>query len=340
MRAPAIPGAFPPKCSMPRDEPKPRPSKHVEAFKENFNLVGLASAAALSAATLTPIPLLIGLVAEAAYLMFAPDSKWFSARLTKKFEAEIAQRREALEAEALPQLRPVTVDRYQRLKATRQQMASQPMEGQWWLEVLRKLDYLLETFLQFAIREMRFRTYLDSVLAQERGQPLQPTDPGFNVWVDVWDNDRNRRGKNKGRAQQQQQQQPRPAQRAIGNDDDTWVQSTVAEIQSCYDREMEGVRKLLNEETDDSTKAVLNKRLEVIQRRHEHVGKIGRILINLNHQLLLLDDTFGLINDEIRARPPEQVLGEIEDVVSQTESMTQLLEEIAPYEQMLQRLNH
>jgi hypothetical protein len=314
-----------------------KPSRHVEAFKENFNLVGLASAAALSAATLTPIPLLIGLVAEAAYLVFAPDSKWYSARLSKKFEAEIAKRREAMEAEALPQLRPSTVDRYQRLKTTRQQMGSQTMEGQWWQEVLRKLDYLLETFLQFAIREVRFRTYLQSVLAQERGQPLQPSDPGFNVWVDVWDNDRSRdkRGHNKRRGQQ-----PPPPPRAPANDDDAWVQNTVAEIQSCYDREMEGIQKLLDEETDASTKAVLTKRLEVIRRRHEHVGKIGRILINLNHQLLLLDDTFGLINDEIRARPPEQVLGEIEDVVSQTESMTQLLEEIAPYEQMLQRLNN
>jgi hypothetical protein len=313
-----------------------KPSRHLEAFKENFNLVGLASAAALSAATLTPIPLLIGLVAEAAYLVFVPDSKWFSSRLSKKFEAEIAKRRLAVEAEALPQLRPSTVQRYERLKATRAQMASQPMEGQWWQEVLRKLDYLLETFLQFAIREVRFRTYLQSVLAQERGQPLQPSDPGFNVWVDVWDNDR---GRDK-RGRSNRKGQPPPPPRAPGNDDDAWVQNTVAEIQSCYDREMEGIQKLLDQETDNSTKAVLNKRLEVIRRRHEHVGKIGRILINLNHQLLLLDDTFGLINDEIRARPPEQVLGEIEDVVSQTQSMTELLEEIAPYEQMLQRLNN
>ena len=61
-------------------------------------------------------------------------------------------------------------------------------------------------------------------------------------------------------------------------------------------------------------------------------------MLNLNHQLELLEDTFGLISDEIRARPPEQVLADIEDVVSQTNTMTQVLEEMAPYEQSLARM--
>jgi hypothetical protein len=39
-----------------------------------------------------------------------------------------------------------------------------------------------------------------------------------------------------------------------------------------------------------------------------------------------------LISDEIRARPPEQVLSDIDDVVFQTKTMTELLEEVAPYE--------
>jgi len=47
----------------------------------------------------------------------------------------------------------------------------------------------------------------------------------------------------------------------------------------------------------------------------------------------LLEDSFGLINDQMRARSPEQVLADIEGVVYQTDSMTQLLEELAPYQQ-------
>jgi len=45
-----------------------------------------------------------------------------------------------------------------------------------------------------------------------------------------------------------------------------------------------------------------------------------------------------VINDEIRARSPEQILSDIEDVVFQTETMTSLLEEVAPFEQMSSRL--
>jgi hypothetical protein len=52
-----------------------------------------------------------------------------------------------------------------------------------------------------------------------------------------------------------------------------------------------------------------------------------------------LEDTFGLINDELRARSPEQVLVEIEEVVAQTHTMTTVLDEVASFEQMLQRLS-
>jgi hypothetical protein len=109
----------------------------------------------------------------------------------------------------------------------------------------------------------------------------------------------------------------------------------VQEVQSHYDREINELNQMAVNEADANTRAVLEKRCEVLQRRREFVGKIGRIQVNLNHQLHLLEDTFGLISDEIRARPPQQVLADIEDVVSQTNTMTQLLEEVAPYEQLL-----
>jgi hypothetical protein len=120
--------------------------------------------------------------------------------------------------------------------------------------------------------------------------------------------------------------------------DDRWVQNTVADVQNQYDLELGKLRALAQKEKDPGTRAVLEKRCEVLGRRREFVSKMGRILQNLNHQLELLEDTFGLISDEIRARPPEQVLADIEDVVTQTNTMTQVLEEIAPYEQSLARL--
>jgi hypothetical protein len=47
-----------------------------------------------------------------------------------------------------------------------------------------------------------------------------------------------------------------------------------------------------------------------------------------------MEDTFGLINDEIRARSPEQVLADIEDVVSQSDSLTETLQDVSPFDQM------
>ena len=102
---------------------------------------------------------------------------------------------------------------------------------------------------------------------------------------------------------------------------------------------MEGVKALIEKEADPNTQAVLTKRLEILERRNDFVAKISKIVTNISHQLRLLEDTFGLINDELRARSPDQVLADIEDVVSQTNTMTDLLEEVAPFEQMLQRIS-
>src|SRR5205823_2810322 len=130
------------------------------------------------------------------------------------------------------------------------------------------------------------------------------------------------------------------APRAASRDpDDHWSQFAVGQVRAQYEAEIADVETLLQAEEDASTHAVLEKRLEVLQRRHEFIGKIGKILMNLSHQLRLLEDTFGLINDELRARSPDQVLTDIEDVVSQTNTMTELLEEVAPFEQMLQRIS-
>ena len=117
--------------------------------------------------------------------------------------------------------------------------------------------------------------------------------------------------------------------------EDRWVANTVGEVQAHYEAEMDEIRCLTEAEQDTNTKEVLEKRLDVLQRRHEFAGKIGKILANLSHQLKLLEDTFGLINDEIRARSPEQILADIDEVVWQTDTMTKVLEEVAPFEQLV-----
>jgi len=333
-----------------------KPNRYLEAFKENFNVIGIATAAAAAMALVTPVPLLIGLVAEAVYLIFLPDSKWYEARLSSRYDGEIEKRREELKGKVLPSLRPDMRARFDRMEGMHRGIKAQQAEDTlrtasgWFPEVVRKLDFLLEKFLHFATKEVQFRTYLFTVLQEVRadgrtgsvaddlkGKPLRDkvNDNRKDQQWDKWIADELKQRRSPSRHQPAGSKPPGtakvvappPPAAPVGQ-----LQEVVDEIQKHYDAEMAGLRALFEAETDDGTKAVLEKRLEVIQRRRDFIGKIGKVLLNLNHQLLLLEDTFGLISDEIRAHPPEQVLADIEEVVTQTKTLTELLEEVAPFE--------
>jgi len=309
----------------------PRKNRYLEAFKESYNTVGLASVVALSAALLNPLPLLAGMVAEAVYLLFVPDSRWYEARLSRRYDAEVEQRRQKLKAQVLPTLRPEMQERFRRLEAMRQQIGAQPIEdAHWFREVLRKLDYLLEKFLLFATKEAEAREYLHSELLSGRTDP-RSGQASFEL-PPMPSQARPAPHRNDAPPSPPAKQASPPLDAS-----DRWTQQTVGEIQNRYQQEMRRIRALLAQ-TPEDTQAVLAKRLDVLQRRHDYIEKSGNILMNLNHQLQLVEDTFGLINDELRARSPEQVLADVEEVVTQTDTMTQALEEIASFEQMLTRM--
>jgi hypothetical protein len=281
----------------------------AEAFKENFNLLGLAGAAALSAATLNPIPLLIGVVVEAAYLIFVPDSKWFDSRLEARFDAEVLAHRNKLKNEVFPRIAAGIKERFVRLEGVRAQVGSEETFSteHWFRQVLRKLDYLLEKFLLFARKDAEFRTHLKRVY-EETVEPPRPRDV-------------RRRG-----ARGQEYDLTEDATPPTG---DRWVTATVTAIQNHFDEELDSVRRERASEEDYNTQAILDKRIEVISSRHEQVGRIGKILTNLGHQMNLLEDSFGLINDQLRARSPEQVLADIDGLVYQTDAMTKMLDEMS-----------
>lgn len=306
-------------------------SRVKSAMKEGGNAVGLAAAVALSAATLNPLPLIVGVVAEAAYLLFVPDSKWYKGILQKRYDAGIEERRQKLKEQILPTLSPAMQDRYLRLEAMRDQIYKQASENESWFgEILKKLDYLLEKFLMFGSKEVQFRNYLGSVLdevrAEKRGSSIIPGPPP------------------KMKKRSEEPVSPLNADipdEIFMNPEASWVKKTVKEIQDSYGDELDKINKYLAtaQEIELHTKSVLEKRQEIISRRKEYIAQIGSILSNLNHQSRLMEDTFGLINDEIRARSPEQVLADIEDVVYQTNAMNSALEEVAPFEQMVARFS-
>src|ERR1051325_8945308 len=103
----------------------PSRNRYLEAFKENHNLIGLAVVGAASLASFSVVPLLAGLVAEAAYLIFVPDSRWFDTRLAKKYDAEVELRRAELKARVLPTLRPDLQEAFTRLETMRAQIGAQ-----------------------------------------------------------------------------------------------------------------------------------------------------------------------------------------------------------------------
>ncbi|BDI30946.1 hypothetical protein CCAX7_29970 [Capsulimonas corticalis] len=292
-------------------------NRFSEALKEGANLVGLASASALSVALLSPLPILVGLAAEAAYLLFIPDTKWYGGRLAQREETARRRRSQQFRVETLPQLQEDTQARFTHLELVQGQIYAQAQTDQKWFgEMLRKLDFLLEKFLIFALKELHFRNYL------------------LSIWEEC-QSDRSRPSNDIGRQRSSGGGRPNNfASSRFSGPPVEWVPRVVKDVQGSYDGDMENLTRLRDDESDLNTKAVLEKRIDVLKQRHEFVGKIGRILTNLNYQMELLEDTFGLINDQIRARSPEQVLSDIEGVVYQTESMTQLLDELAPFEQM------
>jgi len=294
----------------------PRTNRIKEAFRESYNLVGLATAASLSAVMLSPFPFLAGLVAETAYLLFIPDSKWYSDRLDKKAtEAQEAERKLYRER-TLPTLGASLRDRYARLEETFRQIEAQRQDKrEWFDEAFQKLEYLQEKFVLFAQKQMQFQSYLEEL----RG------DIGTNA---------------KPRRLREDDHRSASSLKLVSVSDysERWTQAAVSDIQAHYESELTELTELLSGEEDDTTRLVLQKRLDVLTRRNEFVGKIGKILTNLNHQLRLVEDTFGLINDELRARSPEQILADVEEVVVATEYMSSTLEEIASVEQMIGRV--
>ncbi len=302
-----------------------RLNRFREAFKENVNMVGLATAAAASLALLNPIPLLAAVVLEAAYLLFVPDSKWYEKRLSTRFNDEVEARRKEVKAQILPTLRPELQERFLRMEATRRQIEVQAEPNkEWFREVVRKLDYLLEKYLQIASKEGQFRQYLQSLAAELRKSSGESyTSSTFDL-----ETRRDRERRRDGR-----QPVGNPPTASVGSGD-RWIEQKVAEIQEFYGKELEHITELIGKNSEYDTQAVLEKRKEVLTRRQEFAGKMERILTNTSHQLQLLEDTFGLINDEIRARNPEQLLSDIEEVVITTDTMASTLEELAPYEQL------
>ena len=293
-------------------------SRYAAAFQEPANVVGIAGFVALSLALLNPLPLLAGLVAEAAYLLFAPDSTWFTSRLESRFDDEVRAHRQTLKAKVFPKVRDEVKERFDWLEQSRIQIEqTSDVKDKWFREALRKLDFLLEKYLQFGDREAEFLNYLFSLIRESystmtqeeiRRLPAVARNPGLV--------------------------QSSPSLKMSQQD----VKLLVDTIQGHYENEIESLSNQVDSETVLPTKEILTKRREVLTRRREFIVRLSDMLVNLRHQMELIAETFGLINDEMRARSPEQVLADIDEVVLQATSLTDALDQVTPTDQIVAKV--
>ena len=300
---------------------------YKEALKEPGNLIGVATVVAAAAALVSPLPVLIGVVAEAAWLLFAPETPWYQSRLRARMQsasnaalggAVDAQQRDSLLAALPPELQ----QRYQRLARIRVQI-EQKVRAQvsFTPEVLSKLDRLLAQFLDFCTTEMQFRTYLQNLVAEQGGPSMDfPTVADRYVPPSY------------ARPNSPQTRASRGAPvdlndiSAHGGSADQWAQWAVGRIQQRFSNELNKLDP--DSETDPTLKELKQKRVDVLTRRSEYVGRFGKALVNLSMQLQLIEDTFGLINDEVSTRSPDQVVGEIDNLMMQTDTLTKSLQEV------------
>jgi len=295
--------------------------RYKAAFTENFNIVSLAGAFALSAALLNPIPLLVGLAVEAAYMLFVPDSKWYQSRMKEKFDGEVQERLEHLRDQVFPQIHFSVQEHFLRLQTTRRQISAQSKsEEKWFREALRKLDFLLEKNLHFALKEAEFISYLGSLVDgayEEMSHDEKRTLDKIASKTDF----------EKGRVETDSRYLIMPSEQ--------WNNSVAEVLISFYEREIKEILDRSETENVFATKSILEKRAAILTRRKDFVTRIVQILNNLRHQMQLMTDTFGLINDELRARSPEQVLADIDEVVMTSNSLTDAIDSMTPFDQLV-----
>jgi len=292
--------------------------KYKEALNDDVHKVGMAALFAGCAFTgMLPLFPFVAVPLEAAYLLLVPDSAWFQKRLKAKTAEEERQRRLHLRNALLPNLRPLDQNRYQVLERTRAEIEQQQPEvsGSWHTDVLGKLDYLLERYLHFGSKAMQYRLYLANLglsQAQLTGRRSRPAR-GLPDFSDD------------------------PAARfeyARVADAEALVQTVLTTFDSQEDR----LAHEMEREKDQDLLEVMRKNAEVLRSSHESIRKIGKILRSVEQQLDLLTNTFTLINTQIRIQSPEKILQEVDQVVDQSEALTQTIEEFAPLEEALSRL--
>ncbi len=147
------------------------PNYLAEAFKSQYNLIGLGTAMGFAVLALSPLPLLVALGVEMVVLPFVSGSARFQrivrARRSEEKEAQV-QEKNATEASEMLQFMPdVERQHYSRLEAVaeeiRRNYKGMTETSQMLLEQLaEKLDFLLAFYLRMRYSLTRYQSYFNT----------------------------------------------------------------------------------------------------------------------------------------------------------------------------------
>lgn len=296
-------------------------SRIKTAFNEQENMIGMAAFAGLSIFLLNPIPLIIGAALEVAYLLFVPDSNWYNNKLVARQKELAKERRDALKQKVYESGGQEYLEKYAQLRT---QLDDDYTSRPDWRDVIDRLDTLLGKYLEFSLQDVRLRQYLDSLSDQaEQGLPglLKPKNKETTEL----------------RARLMQSQQ---AAENFSDETVRWVETEMASIRMYFQSQISAIQQLINEEEiriaagtgSANNRDTLQKRIEIQAMSLNQAEKIGQGLVNLNQQMALMEETIRLINGQIKSKQPGQVLLDIENLVDQSETVSNFLHDIAPFE--------
>jgi hypothetical protein len=160
------------------EEREQEPNFLVEAFKNQYNLIGLGTAAAFALLSASPFPLILAAGLE---LMFLPImERWERLRRAQALEAEKKLRKETEVGDMMRALTPSERQRYHALETLAAEIrqnyrALDPSSRILLEELAGKLDFLLAFYLRMRYSLVRYESYFattDPKRMQERIEAL------------------------------------------------------------------------------------------------------------------------------------------------------------------------
>ena len=294
-----------------------------QALHEDYNKIGLAAFAALSVVFLTPIPLFVGLGLETLYLLFFPDSALYDKILLERQKKDILEYRQALKEKVFPRASHEFVNDYNELESARSQLDDEYERSNDWKDVIDRLDLLLNKYLEFALLRFKLEKYISGLSEQAEEELPEMLSPKNNATSEL-----------RKRLQATQKSASEYSDSTV-----RWVETQMSSIRLYFESQIMAIQQLMTEEEvrvangtgNINNLDTLRKRIDIQRMMLNQAEKMGQGLTNLNHQMALMAETINLINGQVSSKQPGQVLSEIENLVDQSETVSNFLQDLTAF---------